>query len=81
MIILYIINLQLVLIFSIGVLIFVTTLSFRQRWKVITGGILCAVILIAGILLSTRAVAYQQDGEEFSKLVQQATLYLQKKNR
>lgn len=81
MIIFYVINLLVALIFSIGLLALVTTLSFQERWKIVTGSVLCAVILMTAILLSSRAVTYQHDGEEFSKLVQQATLYLQKKNR
>lgn len=81
MIIFYVIDLLLVLIFSIGALVLVTTIGFQERWKIMTGGVLCAAILIAAILLSSRAATLQQDGEAFSKLVQQATLYLQKKNR
>lgn len=81
MIIFYVIDLLLAVLFSIGALALVTTLSFQQRWKIITGGILCAVILMTALLLSSRLIAYHQDGEEFSRLVQQATLYLQKKNR
>ena len=81
MIIFYMIDLLLVLIFSVGALVFVVTLGFRERWKTITGGVLCAVILITAVLLSSRAMNYRRDGEEFSRLVQEAALYLHKKNR
>lgn len=80
MIILYVINLMLVILLSIGVLVFVTTLGYQERWKIITGGVLCAAILITGLFLSSRAVIYQKDGEELSKLVHEAAVYLHKKN-
>lgn len=79
MLILYVINLLTVLLFSIGALALIATLSFQERWKTIIGSVLSAVIMIAAILLSSRARTYKQDAEEFSKLLQETTLYLQKR--
>lgn len=81
MLILYVINLLTVLIFSIGALALIATLSFQERWKTIIGSVLSTVIMIAAILLSSRARTYKQDAEEFSKLLQETTFYLQKRNK
>lgn len=81
MIVNYFIHLLLILIVSLVALVFVVTLGFQERWKAIVGALLCAVILMTVILISSRIVAYEQDGAEFSKLVQEATLYLHKKNK
>lgn len=81
MFILYLINLLIILIFSIGALALIATLSFQEHWKTVIGSVLSAVIMIAAILLSSRARTYKRDAEEFSKLLQETTLYLQKRNK
>jgi|GEM_PF-1744100 len=81
MILLYVIHLLLVLLFSMGVIVFVVSLSFNKSWKAFTGMALSGAIFLAALSLSFQAFNLRQDGVELSKLVDQATLYFQKKNR
>jgi len=81
MIILFLIDLLLALLFSLGVLALVITLTFREPWKTFTGVALCGAIFLSAVVLSYRAAQFQHDGAELSRLVEQAGLYLQKHNR
>lgn len=81
MIIFFLINLILAVLFSLGVLVLVVTLTFREQWKVMVGMALCATIFVFTFYLTYRASALKEDGAELSKVVNQVGLYLQKRNR
>ena len=81
MIILYILDLLVVLIFSVGALTVVVTLSFTQTWKIAVGLTLGLCILASAAYLSFYASSHRQEAGEFSKLAQEIDSYLQKRNK
>jgi len=81
MIILYFVNLLLAFLFSLGALTLVLTLAFKDQWKVIAGLVLSTAIFLTALSLAYKASSYREDGVEFSRMVQQANLFFQKRNR
>jgi len=81
MILLYFIHLCLMLLFSLASLTLVVTLSFKERGRTIVGLVLSAVIFLATLSLTHQAFAFRRNGEEFSKLIEQASLFFQRRNR